>query len=210
MFVCILCIIPLNQNALKWCVLCSNLDLTVFYTNHPCTTVPCNRGIFGDLVSQCPAIWIFFPMLSDNTTICAYPSLSIQCFEHSTCSWSEPKSRGFSRPRYFGLGVNPNPADFLDRGILVSEWTPNPADFLERGFLVSEWTQIPQIFSTAGFWSRSAEPESRAFSRPRCFGVGLNPESRAFSRPRYFGPDECVSKHWWQPDQIHVHKRHHR
>jgi hypothetical protein len=138
MFVCILCIIPLNQNALKWCVLCSNLDLTVFYTNHPCTTVPCNRGIFGDLVSQCPAIWIFFPMLSDNTTICAYPSLSIQCFEHSTCSWSEPKSRGFSRPRYFGLGVNPNPADFLDRGILVSEWTPNPTDFLECGILVSE------------------------------------------------------------------------
>ena len=93
---------------------------------------------FGVLVSRCPAIWIFFPMSSDNTTICAYPSLSIQCFEHSTCSWSEPKSRGFSRPRYFGLGVNPNPADFLDRGILVSEWTPNPTDFLECGILVSE------------------------------------------------------------------------
>jgi hypothetical protein len=48
---------------------------------------------FGVLVSRCPAIWIFFPMSSDNTTICAYPSLSIQCFEHSTWSWSEPESR---------------------------------------------------------------------------------------------------------------------
>ncbi len=32
-----------------------------------------------------------------------------------------PESRGFSQPRDFGLGVNPNPADFLNRGIFVSE-----------------------------------------------------------------------------------------
>jgi hypothetical protein len=74
-------------------------------------------------------------------------------------SLSEPKSRGFSsRPRYIGLGVNPNPADFLNRMILVSEC----------------WTRIPRIFSTAGFWSRS-EPESRGFSQPRDFGLGVNP-----------------------------------
>jgi hypothetical protein len=111
---------------------------------------------------------------------------------------SKPKSRGLENPL-----LNPNPADFLDRGILVSEWTqiprifstdadilnrgilvsewtPNPVDFLERGILVSEWTQIPRIFSTAGFWCRSAEPESRWFSQPRYYGLGVNPNPADF------------------------------
>ena len=107
---------------------------------------------FWVLVSRFPAIWIFFPMLSDNTSICALPSLSIQCFEHSTWSRSEPESRRFYQPRDFGHWVNPNPADFLDRDILVSEWT-----------------RIPRIFSTAGCWSRS-EPKSRGFYQPWYFG----------------------------------------
>ena len=137
MFVCILCIIPLNQIALKWCVLCSNVDLTVFYTN-PRTTVPDIHGIFEYLYPDFPRSGSFF--LCYQTTL-----QSVHCppFQYSALSTQ------------LGLGVNPNPADFLNRGILVTEWT-----------------QIRRIFWTAVYRSRS-EPKSRVFSQPRYFGLGL-------------------------------------
>ena len=142
MFICILCIIPLNQNALKWCVLCSIVDLTVFYTN-PHTRVPCDRGIFGVLVSRCPAIWIFF--LCYQTTL---QFVHIPPFQYSASSTQlglgvnpNPAS-----PRYFGLGVNPESHGFSSTRYFGLGVNPNPADFLNRRILVLEWTQIPRIF----------------------------------------------------------------
>ncbi len=157
MFVCILCIIPLNQNALQWCVLCSNVDLTVFYTN-PRITVPCDRGILEYLYPDVPRSESFF--LCHQTTL---QFVHIPPFQYSASSTQlglgvNPNPAG---PRYFDLGVNPNPAGLRYFGLGVNPESrgfsrtryfglgvhPNPADFLNRGILVSEcWTRIRRIF----------------------------------------------------------------